>query len=236
MHDLVNVTARARETGALMLWDLSHSAGAMPLDLDGAGVDLAVGCGYKYLNGGPGAPAFLFIAERHHAVFRSPLSGWMGHADPFAFASDYRPADGIARALAGTPPILSLAALEVGVDLALEVDLHAVRAKSVALCERFIALVETECAGFGLELASPRDEAERGSQVCFTHPEGYAVMQALIARGVIGDFRAPDILRFGFAPLYVRFADVGAAVGHLRDVLAKREWDRPAFKRRAAVT
>ena len=236
MYDLAGITARAHEAGALMLWDLSHSVGAMPLELNACGADLAVGCGYKYLNGGPGAPAFLFVAERHHATFRSPLTGWLGHADPFAFAPGYRPADGIARALAGTPPIVSLAALDVGVDLALEVDLRAVRQKSEALGDTFIALVERECAGLGLRLASPRAPAERGSQVCFAHDEGYAVMQALIARGVIGDFRAPDILRFGFAPLYVRFADLGHAVRHLRDVLQTRAWDRPEFKRRTAVT
>jgi kynureninase len=236
MYDLARVTARAHGAGALALWDLAHTAGAMRVDLDAAGVDLAVGCGYKYLNGGPGAPAFLFVAERHQAAFRSPLSGWMGHAEPFAFAPGYRAADGIARGLVGTPPILSLAALEVGVDLALEADLDDVRRKSVALCERFIALVEQECAGFGLRLASPRDAAQRGSQVCFAHPEGYAIMQALIARGVIGDFRAPDILRFGFAPLYIRFADVATAVHHLREVLHSREWDAPRFKRRATVT
>jgi len=236
MHDLMRITKRAQAAGALMLWDLAHSAGAMPVDLDGCGADLAVGCGYKYLNGGPGAPAFLFVAERHQAAFRSPLSGWMGHAEPFAFAPGYRAAEGIARALVGTPPILSLAALEVGVDLALEADLGDVRAKSEALGETFITLVEGDCAGLGLRLASPRDPKQRGSQVCFAHDEGYAIMQALIARGVIGDFRAPDILRFGFAPLYVRFADVGHAVRHLREVLQHREWDRPEFKRRATVT
>lgn len=236
MHDLMRITKRAHAAGALMLWDLAHSAGAMPVDLDGCGADLAVGCGYKYLNGGPGAPAFLFVAERHQAAFRSPLSGWMGHAEPFAFAPGYRAAEGIARALVGTPPILSLAALEVGVDLALEADLGDVRAKSEALGETFITLVEGDCAGLGLRLASPRDPKQRGSQVCFAHDEGYAIMQALIARGVIGDFRAPDILRFGFAPLYARFADVGHAVRHLREVLQHREWDRPEFKRRATVT
>jgi kynureninase len=236
MHDLARVTARAHEAGALVLWDLAHSAGAMPLDLNGCGVDLAVGCGYKYLNGGPGAPAFLFIAARHQAAFRSPLSGWMGHAEPFAFAPSYRPADGIARALVGTPPILSLAALEVGVDLALEADLDEVRRKSIALSERFITLVARDCAGLDLRLASPRDADGRGSQVCFAHPEGYAIVQALIARGVIGDFRAPDILRFGFAPLYTRFADVAAAVRHLRSVLEHREWDRPEYRERATVT
>ena len=236
MYDLARVTARAREAGALMLWDLAHSAGAMPIALNAAGVDLAVGCGYKYLNGGPGAPAFLFIAERHQAAFRSPLSGWLGHAEPFAFAPSYRAAEGIARGLVGTPPILSLAALEVGVDLALEADLTEVRRKSVALAELFMTLVEKECAGFDLRPASPRDAAERGSQVCFAHPEGYAIMQALIARGVIGDFRAPDIIRFGFAPLYVRYADVRAAVEHLREILATRAWDRAEYRRRATVT
>jgi kynureninase len=236
MHDLAAVSACVRRAGALTLWDLAHSAAAMPIELDACGVDLAVGCGYKYLNGGPGAPAFLFIAARHHEAFRSPLSGWLGHAEPFAFEPRYRPAGGIARALAGTPPVLSLAALEVGVDLALEADLAHVRAKSEALGERFIARVEAECAGHGLRLASPREAARRGSQVCFAHPEGFAIVQALIARGVIGDFRAPDILRFGFAPLYVRFADVDAAVGHLRAVLEKREWDAPRFQRRTTVT
>ena len=236
MHEMTSLTARVHRAGALMLWDLAHSAGAMPIELAGCGVDLAVGCGYKYLNGGPGAPAFLFVAKRHQAAFRTPLSGWMGHAEPFAFAPTYRPADGLARALVGTPPILSLAALEVGVDLALEADLGEVRRKSMALGDQFIALVERECAGLGLELAAPRDAARRGSQVSFSHPEGYAVMQALIARGVIGDFRAPDVLRFGFPPLYVRFADVGEAVAHLRDVLRRREWDRTEYKRRAIVT
>ena len=236
MHDMTRVTARAREAGALMLWDLAHSAGAMPVDLNAAGVDLAVGCGYKYLNGGPGAPAFLFIAQRHQAAFRSPLSGWLGHAEPFAFAPSYRAAEGIARGLVGTPPILSLAALEVGVDLALEADLTEVRRKSVALAELFITLVEKECSGFELRLVSPRDAAERGSQVSVAHPEGYAIVQALIARGVIGDFRAPDIIRFGFAPLYLRYADVRAAVAHLRDIMATRAWDRPEYRRRATVT
>jgi kynureninase len=236
MHDLARLTARAREAGVLSLWDLAHTAGAMPVDLNGCGADLAVGCGYKYLNGGPGAPAFLFVAERHQEAFRSPLSGWMGHAEPFAFAPHYRAAGGIGRALVGTPPILSLAALEVGVDLALEADLTEVRRKSEGLAETFVALVESECAAFGLRLVSPRDASARGSQVCFAHAHGYAIMQALIARGVIGDFRAPDVLRFGFAPLYVRYADVGEAVRHLREVLGRREWDRPEFHRRAAVT
>jgi kynureninase len=234
MYDMTRVTARAHEAGALALWDLSHSAGAMPVDLNACGVDLAVGCGYKYLNGGPGAPAYLFVADRHQAAFRPALSGWLGHADPFAFAPTYHPADGIGRAIVGTPPILSLAALEVGIDLALEADMKDVRATSVALCEAFIAAVEKDCPE--LRLASPRDAAARGSQVCFAHPEGYAIMQALIARGVLGDFRAPDILRFGFAPLYIGVGDVAAAAGHLREVLRSREWDRPELRERRAVT
>jgi kynureninase len=234
-HDLAAVTAAARRAGALMLWDLAHSAGAMPIDLGAVGADLAVGCGYKYLNGGPGAPAFLYIARRHQPRIRPPLSGWMGHEAPFAFDLDYRPAAGIARNLCGTPPILSLAALEVGVDLMLEADLAELRAKSMALGERFAALVEARCPGT-FELASPSDPAERGSQICFRHPHGYAIVQALIARGVIGDFRAPDILRFGFAPLYLRYVDVWDAVEQLADVMATQAWDTPEFRTRAAVT
>jgi kynureninase len=236
MHDMPAVTRLAHRAGALMLWDLAHSAGALPVDLAASDADLGVGCGYKYLNGGPGAPAFLYVADRLQASFRSPLTGWLGHAAPFDFDPRYRPAPGIASAIVGTPPILSLAALEVGVDLALEADLAAVRAKSLALARLFMARVEASCAGLGLTLASPARDDERGSQVCYAHPEGYAVMQALIARGVIGDFRAPDILRFGFAPLYTSFADVWDAVETLRAVLASREWDRPEFRRRAAVT
>ena len=236
MHDMAEITRRAHGAGALMLWDLAHSAGAMPVDLAGSDADLAVGCGYKYLNGGPGAPAFLYVAHRLQGVFQSPLTGWLGHAAPFAFDPRYRPARGIASAVVGTPPILSLAALEIGIDLALEADLAAVREKSLALAQLFIDCVAERCQGLGLTLASPSRGAERGSQICYAHPEGYAIMQALIARGIIGDFRAPDILRFGFTPLYTRFVDVWDAVEGLRDVLEKREWDRPEFKRRAAVT
>ena len=235
LHDLAAVTAAARRAGAVMLWDLSHSAGAMPIALDAVGADLAVGCGYKYLNGGPGAPAFLYIARRHQARVRPPLSGWMGHEAPFAFDLDYRPAAGIARNLCGTPPILSLAALEVGVDLMLEADLAQVRAKSMALGARFAELVEARCPG-AFALASPRDPVERGSQICLRHAHGYAIVQALIARGVIGDFRAPDILRFGFAPLYLRYVDVWDAVEQLADIMATGAWDAPQFRTRAAVT
>ena len=236
MHDMAALTRLAHERGALAVWDLSHSAGAMPLDVTAAGVDFAVGCGYKYLNGGPGAPAFVYVAERHHGTFRQPLSGWLGHAEPFAFEGAYRPAAGIGRCLVGTPPILSLAALEVGVDLLRGCDLAAVRQKSVRLTDIFIRLVEERCAAHGLVLLSPRSSAARGSQVSFRHPQGYPVMQALIARGVIGDFRAPDILRFGLAPLYLRYVDLWDAVTALVEVFDTQAWDDPRFHRRSAVT
>ena len=236
MHDMSQLTAAAHAAGALALWDLAHSAGAVPVALAAADADLAVGCGYKYLNGGPGAPAFLFVAERWQARAKQPVAGWFGHARPFAFEGAYRPAAGITRFLAGTPPILSMKALETGIDLLLEVDQQALRAKSMALTNAFIGLVEARCAAWGLAVASPRDPEARGSQVSLRHAEGYAIMQALIGRGVIGDFRAPDLLRFGFAPLYVRFVDVWDAVETLRAVMAARIWDQPAFKQRAAVT
>jgi len=237
LFDLPDVTRAAHGAGALVVWDLAHSAGALPVDLNAAEADFAVGCGYKYLNGGPGAPAFVFVARRHHDRFVQPLSGWLGHAAPFAFEPSFRPAAGIARALCGTPPILSLAALEVGVDTVLAADMTMLRAKSIALGDLFIQMVEGQGGDhLGLSLASPREAMRRGSQVSFRHAEGYAVMQALIARGVIGDFRAPDLLRFGFAPLYVRYVDVFDAAAALIGILASRDWDRPAFKRRAAVT
>jgi kynureninase len=235
-HDMAAVTAAAQAKGALMLWDLAHSAGALPVALNACRADLAVGCGYKYLNGGPGAPAFLFVAARHHDSFRQPLSGWLGHAAPFAFEPGYRPAPGIARAICGTPPVLSLAALECGVDSVLAADVAAIRAKSTRMTSLFVELVEARCAGHGLLLVGPRDPEARGSQVSFRHPDGYAVMQAMIARGAIGDFRAPDLMRFGFAPLYLRFVDLWDAVEILRDVLATRAWDVSRFRARAAVT
>ena len=234
-HDLRALNEAARSAGALMAWDLSHSAGAMELDLDGTGCDLAVGCGYKYLNGGPGAPAFLFVAERLQDELRSPLQGWMGHADPFAFDDDYRPAPGIARFLTGTPSILALAALEAGLDTFEGVSMRAVEQKARALSQLFVEQVEEGC-GNEVRLASPRDPAQRGSHVSFAHPEGYALMQALIARGVIGDFRAPDIMRFGFAPLYNSFADAWRAAEILGEILATREWDQPQFRERRKVT
>jgi len=237
LHDMAALTRRAHNAGALAVWDLAHSAGALPVDLHAAGADFAVGCGYKYLNGGPGAPAFVWAHPRHAERFWQPLSGWMGHACPFEFTSDYRPAAGIARYLCGTPPVLSLAALECGVDTVLAADMAALREKSLALTSLFIELVESRCAGFGLSLVTPREAALRGSQVCFSRAEGgYAIVQALIERGVIGDFRSPDILRFGFTPLYTSFTDAWDAVEHLVQVLESGQWRETRFNQRAAVT
>jgi len=233
MHDMAVVTSAAHASVALVLWDLSHSVGAVPLQLDADGVDLAVGCGYKYLNGGPGAPAFLCVAEGLQKDLRLPLTGWLGHAEPFAFESSYRPARGIARAVVGTPPILSLAALDVGIDIALQAPMAAVRAKSLRLAELFIRLMEDERE---FRLLTPCERTMRGSQVSFAHPHGYAIMQALIERGVIGDFRAPDVLRFGLAPLYVRFVDVWDAVATLRDVMRSGAWRDARFQERRSVT
>jgi kynureninase len=235
-HDMSALTAAAHSKGALTLWDLSHSAGAMPIALGAAGADLAVGCGYKYLNGGPGAPAFLYVRRDLQDRIRSPLSGWMGHREPFAFATSYAPAAGIARNLCGTPPVLAMAALDAALDLWAEVDLDAVRAKSEVLAALFIAAVEERCGDLGVTLASPRAAAQRGSQVSFRHAEGYAVMQALIARGVIGDFRAPDLIRFGFTPLYQRHVDIFDAALALAEILGEGLWNRPEFQARAAVT
>lgn len=236
MRDMARTTEIAHRHGAAMIWDLSHSAGAVPVDLTAAGADFAVGCGYKYLNGGPGAPGFLYVARRHQDRVTPALTGWFGHAAPFAFEDRYEPAPGIARFLVGTPPVLGLAALEVGVDLFLEADMAQVRAKSVMLSQLFIERMAPLAERWGFELASPADPAERGSQVSYRHPEGYAIMQALIARGVIGDFRAPDILRFGFTPLYTTHAEVAAAASHIDAVMAASEWDRPEYKVRSAVT
>jgi len=246
MHDMAALTRAAHDAGALAIWDLAHSAGAVPVDLNGCGADFAVGCGYKYLNGGPGAPAFVWLHARHAAQFEQPLAGWMGHASPFDFSPEYRGAGGITRALCGTPPVLSMAALECGVDSVLAAEplggMRALRDKSLAMTRAFADLVDARCAGHGLSVVSPRIDAQRGSQVCLTRPEGaYAIVQALIARGVIGDFRAgepgvPDILRFGFTPLYLRFVDVWDAVEHLRQVLHEGQWREPRFNRRQTVT
>ena len=236
IHPMREITAAAHAAGALTLWDLSHSAGALELDLDAAGVDLAVGCGYKYLNGGPGAPAFAFVARRHIDRVRHPLTGWLGHAAPFAFADDYAPAAGIDRIQCGTPPMLSLLALESALEAFDGVSVAALRAKSMALGDLFIGLADATLDGLGVTVASPRDASTRGSQVSLSHPSGYAVMQALIANRVIGDFRAPDILRFGFAPLYVRFVDVFDTVDAIGRILRTGEWNQPSFLSRKAVT
>ena len=233
-HDMRATSALAHAAGALIIWDLAHSAGAVPVDLHADGADLAVGCTYKYLNGGPGAPAFIWVPDRHQAQFQQPLSGWWGHAAPFAMAPAFAPADGIARALCGTQPIVSLAMVECGLDIYDQTSMTALRAKSLALTDLFIELVEQRCAAHPLGLVTPREHARRGSQVSFTHPHGYAVMAALIARGVIGDYREPAIMRFGFTPLYTSFTDVWDAVDILCDILDQQAYDIHA--RRDAVT
>ena len=234
LHDMKALTKKAHAHGALAIWDLAHSAGALPVDLAGADADFAVGCTYKYLNGGPGAPAFIYVAPRHAETARPALSGWMGHASPFAFDLDYRAGQGIERMRVGTPPVIALAALDAALDAWDGVSMEDVRAASIALCDLFIAEVEARCPE--LVLATTRDGFARGSQVSFRHPEGYAIMQALIARGVIGDFRAPDNIRFGLTPLYIGEAEVRGAVEILADIMANRLWDRPEYRRRAAVT
>jgi kynureninase len=234
LHDMAALTRAAHDAGALVLWDLSHSTGAMPVDLAASGADFAVGCGYKYLCGGPGAPAFAYLAQRHHASLAQPLTGWFGHAAPFDFSDDYADAPGIDRLQCGTPPVLGLAALEVGVDLIAEIGVSRLYDKSQALSEFFRECLQT--LEVRLECVSPAGSAARGSQLSFRHPHAYAICQALIARGVIGDFRDPDVLRLGFAPAYLRFADIAAAVQHLADVLVSGEWQRAEFRQRAAVT
>jgi kynureninase len=233
-HDIARLTEKAHAAGALAIWDLAHSAGALPVDVTGGQADFAVGCTYKYLNGGPGAPAFIYVAPEHAERARPALSGWLGHEAPFAFDLDYRPGRGVDRMRVGTPPILALAALDAALDVWDMADMRDVRARSIELTQLFIAEVEARCPA--LTLHSPRDPQARGSQVSFRHPEGYAIMQALIARGVIGDFRAPDVLRFGFTPLYIGEADVMRAVAVLEDVMANALWDRDEYRRRAAVT
>lgn len=231
VRDMARLTAAAQAIGALVLWDLSHSTGAIAVDLNGCNADLAVGCGYKYLGGGPGAPAFLFVAERHQQALVSPLSGWMGHAAPFAFVDDYQPASGIGRFACGTPPILSLAGLECGVALSAEAGASAIGAKARALGDLFIARV-----GDTLALISPVDGAARGGHVAYRHPDAYAIVQALIARGVVGDFRAPDVMRFGFSPLPLGYAEVAKAADLLVEVMTSRAYDDPVYRIRAKVT
>jgi kynureninase len=254
MHDMAALTAQAHQAGILTVWDLAHSAGAVPVALKAAQADFAVGCGYKYLNGGPGAPAFVWVNPKHADRFWQPLAGWWGHAAPFEFTPDYRPAPGINRYLCGTQPILSMAALECGLDVFVAAEslggMAALRTKSLALTDLFIELVAQRCGGHGLGLATPAEHDRRGSQVCLTREHGkngspsgaFAIVQALIARGVIGDFRAgdgqqhKDILRFGFTPLYIGFEEVWIAVEHLKQVLESGEWKRPEFNQKHAVT
>ncbi|HTH79155.1 MAG TPA: kynureninase [Ramlibacter sp.] len=241
MHDMRAVTKAAHDAGVLVIWDLCHSAGAVPVDLHAADADFAIGCGYKYLNGGPGAPAFVWVHPRHRNAFEQPLSGWWSHAVPFEFTPDYRPAAGIARYLCGTQPVLSMTALECALDAFMAAQslggMEALRRKSLALTDLFISLAQERCASEVLNLVTPRDHARRGSQVCLARDEGaYAIMQALIARGVIGDFRAPDILRFGFTPIYTSFEDVWNAVDHMKQVFDSGEWRRPEFNQKHAVT
>ncbi|MEP9399606.1 kynureninase [Mesorhizobium sp. KR2-14] len=236
LRDMAALTARAHAAGALVVWDLCHTAGALPVDLNGADADMAVGCTYKYLNGGPGAPAFIFAAKRHHDRIQQPLSGWWGHARPFAFTQGYEASPGIRRFLCGTQPILSLRALKGALDVWDDVDMTLLRKKSIELTELFIQLVEARCGEYGVELECPREGARRGSQVSFSHENSYEIMQALIERGVIGDFRAPNVMRFGFTPLYVGYRDVWDAVEVLRDILATGAWQDKRFAVRTAVT
>jgi kynureninase len=234
VHDMKAITDKAHDAGAIMIWDLAHSAGALPVDLSACHADIAVGCTYKYLNGGPGAPAFIHVRPDLIDDVRPALSGWLGHAAPFAFDLDYRPGEGISRMRVGTPPVLQMAVLDTALDAFDGIEMVDIRKQSIKLSEQFISEVEASCKD--VELASPRDPAARGSQVSFRFHEGYAAMQALIARGVIGDFRAPDIMRFGFCPLYNTEEDVSRAAGALAEIIATGEWDKPEFKARKAVT
>ncbi len=235
-HDMAAIIAKAHAHGALVIWDLAHSAGAIPVDLMGADADFAVGCTYKYINGGPGSPAFLFVHPRLQNAVQPALVGWWGHAAPFAFDLDFKPADGMVRQQCGTQPMLSMAALDAAMDTWADVDMHVLHIKAKTLCSAFIELVETRCVGHGLKLAGSREMDARGSHVSFQGPQSYAVMQALIALGVVGDFRAPDLIRFGFTPLYTSFADVWDAVEILRDILENEAWNQPQFLQKKAVT
>ncbi len=233
-HDMQALSDKARANGVITIWDLAHSAGALPVDVSRAKADFAVGCSYKYLNGGPGAPAFIYVAPKHADIVRPALSGWLGHEAPFAFDLDYRPGAGIERMRVGTPPVIALKALEAALTLWEDVDMAALRAQSIALGDLFISEVERRCPA--LTLASPRQGEMRGSQVSFRFAHGYPAMQALIARGVIGDFRAPDIMRFGITPLYIDRQDILRAVAVLEDVITNRLWDDPAYQIRGKVT
>ncbi len=234
--DMKKITRVTHQSGALSIWDLCHSAGALEVELNNAKVDFAVGCTYKYLNGGPGSPAFIFMAERHHGEARQPLTGWWGHADPFAFEQAYRPAENIRQMLTGTQSVLSMAVAEVGVDIMLDADMQKIRSKSKKLTSLFIDLLEQNCTDHDFVLQTPRSEVARGSHVSIGHPHGHAIMQALISRGVIGDFRAPDTLRFGFTPLYLRYTDIWDAVDKLAQIMASEQWQHRCFQKVEAVT
>ncbi|WP_330959402.1 kynureninase [Photobacterium sp. 53610] len=236
MFDMAAITAKAHEKGALIIWDLSHSTGAVPVALNQVGADFAVGCGYKYLNGGPGAPGFLFAAKRHLAHLEQPLSGWFGHTNPFAMRDEYEPAPGIERTLCGTTSVVCASLLEVGVDIMASADMNLIREKSLRMGQLFMELIELRCGQFGFGIVSSKDPAVRGSQVSLTHEQGFAIMQALIARNIIGDFRAPNILRFGFTPLYVRYVDLWDCVDVLVDIMTHGLWDKAEFKKLTAVT
>lgn len=234
--DMAKITAKAHEVGAAAVWDLCHSAGAMPVDLNGCNVDFAVACTYKYLNAGPGAPALLFAAERHHGKCLQPLTGWYSHDEPFDFDRDYRPARDIRQMLSGTQPTVSLSLAEIGIDIMLRADMQAIREKSMRMTDLFIKLVEQRCGEHDISLVSPRNAELRGSQISFNHDNGYPIVRAMHDRGVVCDYRAPGNMRFGFTPLYLRYVDIWDAVDHLSDVLESGAWENAQYHQRAAVT
>lgn len=236
LHDMAAVNQQAHAQGALIIWDLCHSIGAVPIDLNGSNSDFAIGCTYKYLNGGPGSPAMLWVHSRYQTAFNQPLSGWWGHAKPFAMDVSYTPADNVRRYLCGTQPIVSMSLVECGVDIFLQTDMQALRQKSLRLTDVLIQLLEQECAGYDLTLITPREHLHRGSHISVRHPHGYAIVQALIARGVIGDYREPEVIRLGVTPLYLSFCDIWQAVQHLKQVLVSQEWAQPQFQTRQQVT
>lgn len=236
LHDMATVNQQAHAQGALIIWDLCHSIGAVPIDLNGSNSDFAIGCTYKYLNGGPGSPAMLWVHSRYQTAFNQPLSGWWGHAKPFAMDVSYTPADNVRRYLCGTQPIVSMSLVECGVDIFLQTDMQALRQKSLRLTDVLIQLLEQECAGYDLTLITPREHLHRGSHISVRHPHGYAIVQALIARGVIGDYREPEVIRLGVTPLYLSFCDIWQAVKHLKQVLVSQEWAQPQFQTRQQVT
>ena len=236
LHDIAAITKKAHDCGAIAIWDLCHSAGALPVDLNGANVDMAVGCTYKYLNGGPGSQSFMFVAKRHHGIALQPLTGWWGHDVPFGFERDYRPRKDIRQFSTGTEPITSLAISEVGLDIFLRADMNEIRKKSLKLCDLFIDLIEERLGDYGFNLVTPREHNRRGSQVSVSSKNGFPIMQALIDAGVIGDFRAPDIMRFGFTPLYVSYVDVWDAVDRWKNIMNTEIWKRAEFNQKGAVT